>query len=253
MSRFTTVAAWLVVLAPALHAQTAPHDSSRVDASGWSRVSISVRYGVFTPSGNSEVYSLIERALDPGAATLNPRLAGADVAVRITPRWSIRLGTESGERTMGSVSRVSPATTTSPVAQQTALQLTSVQSLGVEWRAARWTRSDGAGIDRARLLLGAGVGTARYRFHQWGAFVDAERLVAYRDDFYSTGRGLFEYISAGVDVPVTRWVALQGTVRQQFGAAPMSDDYASFDRLDLGGMSASVGVRFSPAEILGRR
>ncbi|WP_373061671.1 hypothetical protein [Gemmatimonas sp.] len=248
MKRVNAVAACLVMLAPALQAQNASRDSS-----AWSRVSVSVRYGVFTPSGNSEAYSLIDRALYSGAATLNPRIAGADVAVRLTPRWSARLGIESGERTMESVSRVSPATTTSPVAQQTALQLTSVQSLGVEWRAARWARAQGAGADRARLILGAGVGTARYRFQQWGTFVDAERLVAYRDNFYSTGRGLFEYVSAGVDVPVTRWVALQGTVRQQFGAAPMSDDYATFDRLDLGGTNVSVGVRFSPAELLGRR
>jgi hypothetical protein len=234
--------------APALHAQAAPQDSS-----AWSRISVAVRYGVLTPSGNSEVYALIDRALDPGTATLNPRLTGVDLAVRITPRWSIRLGTESGERTMGSVSRVSPATTTSAVAQQTALQLTSAQSLGAEWRAARWTRSGGAGLDRARAILGAGVGTARYRFHQWGAFVDAERLVAYRDDFYSTGRGTFEYLSAGLEVPIRRWVSLQGTVRQQFGTAPMSDDFAAFDHLDLGGTNASIGVRFSPAELLGRR
>ncbi|WP_411280877.1 hypothetical protein [Gemmatimonas sp.] len=248
MKRFAALVAGMVALAPAVQAQDAPKD-----ASAWSRVSISVRYGVFTPSGNSEVYSLIDRALDPGSATLNPRLAGADVAVRMTPRWSIRLGTESGERTMGSVSRVLPATTTSPVVQQTALQLTAVQSLGVEWRAARWARAHGASQDRARLILGAGLGTTRYRFHQWGAFVDAERLVAYRDDFYSAGRGQFTYVSAGVDVPVARWVALQGTVRRQFGAAPMSDDYATFDHLDLGGTSVSVGVRFSPAELLGRR
>lgn len=248
MKRFIALAACLVALAPALHAQNASQDSS-----AWSRVGISVRYGVFTPSGNSEVYSLVDRALDPGAATLNPRLTGVDVVVRVTPRWSVRLGTESGERTMGSVSRVSPATTNSPVAQQTALQLTSVQSLGVEWRAARWARAHGAGVDRARLILGAGVGTAQYRFHQWGNFVDAERLVAYRDDFYSTGRGLFEYVSAGVDVPVTRGLALQGTMRQQFGAAPMSDDYATFDRLDLSGTGVSIGVRFSPAELFGRR
>ncbi|WP_309670773.1 hypothetical protein [Gemmatimonas sp.] len=244
------VAAGLVAVlhGPALHAQAAPQDSS-----AWSRVSVAVRYGVLTPSGNSEVYSLIDRALDPGASRLSPRLTGIDLSVRITPRWSIRLGAESGERTMGSVSRVSPATTTSAVAQQTALQVASAQSLGVEWRAARWTRSGGAGLDRARVILGAGVGTARYRFHQWGAFVDAERLVAYRDDFYSTGRGTFEYLSAGLDVPIRRWVALQGTVHQQFGSAPMSDDFATFDHIDLGGTNVSVGVRFSPAGLFGRR
>jgi len=242
------VTALLLMTASSMAAQKV-----RTDSSWLGRVSVSVRHGVLNPSGNSEVYSLIDRALDPGTATLNPRLTGVDLSVRITPRWSIRLGTESGERTMSSVSRVSPATTTSAVAQQTALQLSSAQSLGAEWRAARWTRSGGAGLDRARLILGAGVGTARYRFHQWGAFVDAERLVAYRDDFYSTGRGTFEYLSAGLDVPIRRWVALQGTVRQQFGSAPMSDDYATFDRIDLGGTNVSVGVRVSPAELLGRR
>lgn len=242
------IAACLADVAPALHAQVAPQDSS-----AWSRVGVAVRYGVLSPSGNSEAYSLIDRALDPGAATLNPRLTGVDIAVRITPRWSIRFGTESGERTMGSVSRVSPATTTGPVVQQTALQLTSVQLAGVEWRAARWTRNGSAGEDRARVMLGAGVGTARYRFRQWGAFVDVERLVAYRDDFYSTGRGTFGYASAGVEVPLRRWVALQGTVRQQLGSAPMSDDYATFDRIDLSGTNLQVGARLWPAALFTRR
>lgn len=242
-----TAAICLAAVAPSLQSQSAPRDSS-----SWSRVSVVVRYGVLTPSGNSEVYSLIDRALDPGSATLNPRLTGFDLSVSLSPRWSVRLGTESGERTMGSVSRVSPATTSSAVTQQTALQLTSVQSVGAEWRAARWTRSGGTKLDIARLMLGAGVGTARYRLHQWGAFVDAERLVAYRDDFYSSGRGTFQYVSVGLDVPIQRWVALQGTVRRQFGSAPMSDDYASFDRIDLGGTNVSVGVRFSPAALIGR-
>lgn len=240
------VAALLLTATSTLAAQSAPSDSSWL-----ARVSVSARYGVLAPSGQSEIFSLMERALDPGTATLNPRLTGADVQLRVSSRWSVALGLEAGERTIGSVSRVLAATTTSPSAQETALQLTAVQSLGAEWRAARWRAA--GGTDHARLMLGAGVGRAQYRFRQWGAFVDASRQVGYRDDFYSTGRGMIGYASAAVEVPVRRWVALQGTVRQQLGSAPMSDDYASFNRLDLSGSSWHVGARFWPTALLRRR
>ncbi|MDF1503286.1 hypothetical protein PYV61_10050, partial [Roseisolibacter sp. H3M3-2] len=159
-----------------------------------------------------------------------------------TCRWGVVLGAEAGGGSAASTSRATPDGG-APVAQRTALDLTGVQWAGVEWTALRWRPAAG---ERLRVTLGAGAGAAAYRLRQWGAFVDAERRVAYEDDFRSRGRGAVAYAQAAVAVPVRRWLAVQGDVRRQAGSAPMTDDFAGFDRLDLGGTRLGVGVTVRP-------
>ncbi len=248
---FTCAVAAAAIAVPAL----LPAQGMQSSQSWTSRVSASVRYGVFTPSGTSDVYTLMDRALDNGGASLNPRMTGIDVHARLSERLGVMLGVEAGARTIGSVSRMPPSTSSfyaGEVAQQSTLQLTGVQLLGAEWRALRW-RPAGKAADVARITVGGGVGSASYRFRQWGEFLDASRLVRYRNDFYSTGRGTIGFAGATLEVPVRSWIALQGTIRRQFGSAPMSDDYASFNRIDLGGTSIHAGARLTPSSLLRRR
>jgi hypothetical protein len=150
------------------------------------------------------------------------------------------------------VSRVQPASRSDDVPQRTTFELTSVGYAGAEWRALRWQGAGPDATDRLRLVLGAGGGVARYRLRQWGEFVDVERATAFQDDLTSTGRGAFGYASAGVELPLRRWVALQAELRRQAGSAPMSADYAEFDRLDLGGTRFGVGILLQPALAHGR-
>jgi hypothetical protein len=102
-------------------------------------------------------------------------------------------------------------------------------------------------------VLGAGRGVAHYRLRQQGAFLDVPQQIAFERDFRSAGRGGFGYGTAGVEVPLGHWVALQGEVRRQGGSAPMSADYATFDRLDLDGVRFSAGVRLQPGGASRRR
>jgi hypothetical protein len=228
----------------------APLRAQSVESPGWlDRVRLAARYGSFQPAGRSELFSLIDRALTPGSRALRPRLLGGELHVRVSGPWSIVAGAEAGSSTVASISRVQPAPSTGDVRQQTTLDLTAVETLGAEWRAFRWRGANPGATDRLRVVLGAGAGVAGYRLRQWGEFVDADRRVAYADDFGSTGRGTFGYASAGLEVPLRSWLALQGDVRRQVGSAPMSADYASFDRLDLGGTRVGAGVVVS----LGRK
>ena len=195
----------------------------------------------------------MDRALLPTDGALRPRLAGGELHVALTPRFGALVGAESGRSTSASVSRAHAAGVAGDVRQQTTLDVTSLQYAGVEWQAVRWRGARAGATDRLRVLLGAGGGVARYRLRQWGDFVDAQRSVAYGDDFGSAGRGGFGYGSATLEVPVGRWAAVQGDVRRQVGSAPMSADFASLDRLDLGGMRLAVGLRLRPAAMFGVR
>jgi hypothetical protein len=239
---------------PPQPAAASPDSTARpAKADGWlARVSVSARAGELRPAGRSELFALMDRALAPGGGALRPRLAGGALHVRVAGAWGVLAGVEAGGRTVASVSRAQPASG-GEVRQQTALDLTGVHWLGAEWRGLRWRGAGADAPDRLRLVLGAGGGTARYRLRHWGAFVDADRGMAFADDFGSTGRGAFAYGSAALEVPLGRGLAVQGELRRQAGSAPMTADFASFDRLDLGGTRVGVGLLVRPAALLGRR
>ena len=245
-----------VLAAAPVWAQQVPSDSAARTESPrptWAeRLSVSIRYSAFRPSARSEMFVLLDRELAPGSGALRPDLVGGALHLRMTDRWSLQLGVDAGGSTVASTSRVQPASGGGDVRQQSTLDFTAVPSLGVEWRAFRWRGHDDAASDRLRLVFGAGGGVASYRLRQWGDFVDAERRVAFSDEFRSSGRGAFGFASAGVEAPLHRWVAVQGELRHQVGSAAMSDDFAEFDRLDLGGTRFTAGLRIHPAGV-GRR
>jgi hypothetical protein len=230
-----------------LTAQQVAAQASHDHQSAWSdRLTVAARFGVLAPTGGSELFTLLDQALTPGHTGLRPRMFGAEVRLQVRSRWAVLGGIESGGRTVSSISRVQPVASVGTVPQETRFDVTSAQSLGVQWQAWRWRDRHAPGEDRLRLMLGAGGGVAHYALRQWGSFVDAERGVRFDDDFRSSGRGGIGYASAALEVPVGTWVAVQGEVRRQMGSAPMRADYAGFDRLDLGGTRLALGVLVTP-------
>ncbi|MGZ8376047.1 MAG: hypothetical protein ACXW0Z_02290 [Gemmatirosa sp.] len=218
-----------------------------------SRVSVAARVGTFRPAGHSELFRLVDRARSPGSGALRPTLVGGELRLRVTPRWSALVGVETGAGAVASTTRFTASDGSAVARQRTALDLTSVWTVGAEWRALRWRAADPESRDRLGLVLGAGGGLARYGLRHSGTFTEAEGRIAFHDEFRSAGRGAIGYASAGVEAPVTRWLALQADVRRQAGSAPMSHDFASFDQLDLGGTRFGVGVRLQPARSRQRR
>lgn len=210
---------------------------------GWTdRLSVAVRGGQFRPRGGGQAFALFDLALvGSSEGALRPPLVGAELRLDVRRRWTVVLGSEAGEGTRASISRVGP-TTGGAIVQQTSFALTGVHSAGVEWQAWRWRGGRAGAADRLRLFVGAGAGVARYRLHQRGEFVDAERRVAFADDFRSAGEGAIGHASAAVELPLARWLAVRGDVRRQVGSARMTDDFAAFDRLDLGGTRLGAAV-----------
>ena len=240
-ARLATAAVAVALVASGAGAQPAPPAADTVAEGSWrSRVGVGVRWGQLQPAGGSELYALLDRALTPGARPLRPRLAGVEVRYRVLPRWTALAGAEGGATTIASASQARAAGADA-TRQRTRLEIADAQYVGAEWRPLRGGAGAG-GREAVRLVLGAGAGVARYRLRQWGTFIDAEREIAYADDFRSSGRGAFGYAAVGVEVPVHPAAALQAQLRRQVGSAPMGADYAAFDRLDLGGTRISFGV-----------
>lgn len=92
--------------------------------------------------------------------------------------------------------------------------------------------------------VGAGAGIMRYRFHQYGDFIDFQTTNVFRADFdtqewTSAFQGL-----AGVDFSVTPHVAITGDARYLWAKAPVGRDFSGFNRIDLSGVTATLGLTY---------
>ena len=208
------------------------------------KVSVSAHLDILAPRRKSELYWLLDDALAPGAGAVRPRLVGLDVHYRMSERWSAIVGGQSGgSGTISSTSVVPPSGASGGVAQRTSLALSSMSYAGAELRAYRWPGTSPQVQDRLQVQVNGGMGVARYALRQWGSFVDVPLTEAYSADYRSHGAGAFTFLGTSVTVPVRQSIAVLLQVRRLFGSAPMSDDYSTFDRLDLGGTQFGLGVR----------
>ena len=89
---------------------------------------------------------------------------------------------------------------------------------------------------------GAGLSFVRHDLRQAGEFVD--EIGYFEDAFTSTGWGTGVHLFGGADIRMTRHAFLNAEVRHVEAAAGLSDAFAGFDPIDLGGLRISAGVRF---------
>lgn len=101
--------------------------------------------------------------------------------------------------------------------------------------------------------VGAGVDAFYWRYEEYGDFIDFydPDLAISGDFFHADGWDVGAHVVAGVRVYLNRDFAIVGEGRYQWGKADMGGDFSPnepglFNRLDLSGVSATVGlhVRF---------
>ena len=99
---------------------------------------------------------------------------------------------------------------------------------------------------RTAPYLGAGVGTTWYKLAQEGDFVDetVDPPPIFFDHFETSGQALTLHALAGVDYWVTGNVGLNAEMRYTHGSATPRESYQGFDKLDLSGAQATLGLSF---------
>jgi opacity protein-like surface antigen len=94
--------------------------------------------------------------------------------------------------------------------------------------------------------IGAGAGPTWYRFRQTGDFVDARTNAISYDELRSDGWTLGAQAMAGLDVAVTPAIAVTAAVRSTWARAELGRAYSGYERLDLSGVAATLGITFRP-------
>jgi hypothetical protein len=92
--------------------------------------------------------------------------------------------------------------------------------------------------------IGAGAGAMYYRFHQDGDFVDFNTNNVFPSTFESNGWAPVAQGMLGADFSLTPMIALTTEARYLYSKGNLSRDFGGFDKIDLSGASASVGLSF---------
>ncbi len=89
--------------------------------------------------------------------------------------------------------------------------------------------------------VGVGAGRMSYRFTQQGDFVDSETLEIFSDNYSATGKAGFVVASGGAVWTLIPSVALTTELKYLHASADGRPSFEGFDKLDLSGVSTSVG------------
>jgi hypothetical protein len=201
--------------------------------------------GGFAPArAKSDIFDLVTDELTLERGDFVGGQVEASVAIRLRSRLDLVFSTSYIGRTAASESRDFVDLDDLPIEQTTALQRVPIIA------GARISLvSPGRAIGRyawipAKVVpfVGAGGGAIWYRFSQKGDFVDRESFDVFSDTFESYGWSPAATTYAGVDVSMGPRYGLTGEGRYLWSRASMNRDFSTFNKIDLSGYNASVGV-----------
>lgn len=92
--------------------------------------------------------------------------------------------------------------------------------------------------------VGAGAGAMWYRFEQEGDFVDFRDYHVFTSSVQTDSWTTAAQAMGGVDVSLTPALALRGDVRYVWAHDKPKSSFSTFDRIDLSGTQASIGLSF---------
>ena len=92
--------------------------------------------------------------------------------------------------------------------------------------------------------VGAGAGSMWYKFRQKGDFVDFQTSRVYGSSYESSAWAPAVQAMGGAEISVTPLLAITTDARYVWARGTLGRDFSGFDRIDLSGVSATVGLTF---------
>lgn len=210
--------------------------------------SFSLRGGFAMPSAGSDVFSYTTSTFTVGRGDFSALDLGADLSFTVAPRWDLAFDLSYSGMSKGSEYRNFVDNNQQPIEQSTSLQRTPV-TVNARYYLTDRGRQIGhyAWVPNSIVpYVGAGLGMMYYEFGQKGDFIDSSTLLVNPDELHSGGWAPVAQLLAGAEWSLgSRW-ALRTEARYLSSGASLSSDFQGFHRIDLSGVTTSVGlfVRF---------
>lgn len=214
------------------------------------RASLAVRIGWNLPrAGGADglqesLWDFTRERLTVETGDFGGLLLEADLGIRVTERFDASFMAGRSVTTAISEFRRFVGDDDLPIAQTTEF---AIHPLTVGVKAYLWPRGRGVGRfawipRRWNAYAGVSGGVVRYRFQQYGEFVDSDDLGIFRDDFRASGTAPTVHVRAGLEVGIHRNVMLTAESRYAFASGSVEPDFTGFADLDLAGLQASAGI-----------
>lgn len=208
------------------------------------RVRLTVRGGVDGATAGGDLFSFVTEQLTLEKRDFRGGTFGIDAAVRLTPRIDAVLAGSFAKATGQSEFRDYVDTGNNAIEQTTTLSR-SPFTLGLRAYVTPRGRSVGslAWIPaRFAPYVGAGGGAMLYQFRQAGDFVDYETFDIFYEDLVSSGWTPTAHAALGVDYSLSAPIALNVEAKYSYARASLGGDFVGFDRIDLSGVSTTLGL-----------
>ncbi len=239
-TRLAALAAGLILTPIGLFAQS----SGDGFLFGRPHVTLTLRGGFASPTASSDVFAFAAKQLTVGKGDFGSASFGADFGVRLRERLNLQFSASSMGRNVDSEFRDWVDNNDKPIEQRTTFRRTPV-TVGLKY----YLSAPGRSVSRLAWVpsrfapyVSAGGGQMWYRFKQAGDFVDFQTLDVFKSDLTSSSWTGVAYGSGGIDYTVSPHLALTTEARYDYSRATMNKAFEGFNRIDLSGLSANVGL-----------
>jgi opacity protein-like surface antigen len=208
--------------------------------------SITMNGGYAHADAGGDLFSFVTNELSLNKSDFSGGTVGVSAALRVAPRFDVELSTSySGTSTQSNyrelVDQNNQEITQTTDFRRVPLMLSVkayLEPRGREVGKFAWVPS------RFAPYVGVGAGGMWYKFHQYGDFVDYQTNDVFSSDFSSSQWTPAGQALAGVDFTLTPHLALTGEAKYIWANAKLNNSFLGFDRIDLSGPSATVGLTF---------
>lgn len=208
------------------------------------RVRLTARGGFNGATAGGDLLSFVTGQLTVEKRDFGGGTVGLDVSVRLRPRIDAVLAGALAKAATRSEFRDFVDTDNNPIEQTTTLSRVPV-TLGLRaYPLARGRQVGTLAWIPARLspYAGIGGGAIHYTFRQAGDFVDFRTLDIFRDDLVSAGWTPVAHLAIGFDYSLSAPFAVNFEAKYGYARASPGDDFVGFDRIDLSGVSTTLGL-----------
>ena len=211
-------------------------------------VTFNVRGGYSVATAGSDVFDDVTRQLTLNKRDFGSLTLGGDVAFRVTSQLDLALDVGYSRSSRKSEFRDFVDNNNLPIEQTTTFERIPLTA-NVKVHLAPTGRSIGrlAWIpSRVVPYVGGGVGMMSYRFRQQGDFVDFNTNDVFNSTFDTQDDGrdwaFIQQVMAGVDYNFSPMFGVTLDARYLHGRGDLGTAFSGYDKIDLSGASASVGI-----------
>jgi opacity protein-like surface antigen len=205
---------------------------------------IGVRGGYSVARAGSDLFEFTTENLTVNKRDFSGLSFGGAIGFTVTQRMDITLDAGYSRTKKESEFRNLIGSDSLPIQQSTAFERVPLTA-----NLKYYLSSPGQSVGKAAWIpakvtpwVGAGAGVMHYRFKQEGEFVDFKTNAVFPSTFDSKGWAPMLQGMAGADLTLTPLLALTGEARYLWARGELGRDFSGFNKIDLSGVSASVGL-----------